>query len=70
MSRNIHEFGKCFKKKRAELGKGAAYKECNSKYNIEKLIKGKLLPDGVPKHDMYNLTEEACSKIDRLLKKL
>jgi len=67
---DIHKFQECFKHKRSVGLKGDAYKYCLSKAkDIERPQMGEVLKDGIPGHNLYDISEntKVLSMIDNLL---
>ncbi len=66
---DIYKFQECFQEAKKKESDGTAYRECLKKYKqIGKVIKGPVLKDGKPKHNLYDVSESAQIKIAILLK--
>lgn len=67
-SNEYHKFGKCFKGLRNKIGKGQAWKKCGKSFHIrDSVVAGEVIKDSIPKHNLYDLTEEANQAINHIL---
>ncbi len=66
---NYYEFQDCFSKHQDDgESKDTAYRACLKLHKaIGKTIKGEVLKDGKPRHDLYKVNESTILKIEALL---
>ncbi len=65
---DFYKFQDCYKQEKNKEAPGAAYVTClKSHKSVERINRGPVLPDGKPGHNLYDVSEGASLKIDKML---